>query len=280
MLLHSGYHSEYGDVELQTELPLLIVSCGHYKIITKDRFTTYRPNGRNDYQLLYVARGTAEFLVSGQKQIAKAGSAVLYRPNDTQWYSYSKEDSPDIYWVHFMGSSATQILESLMISHNKILTVGLDEELLSIFQKIIFELQMKRKNYAEYAIGCFMQLLSLISRHLNSDLPIYGGAVGEIEHAIGYFQTHYGEDIILSDYAAKRNMSLCWFTRLFKSQTGISPRKYITNLRLMRAKELLTTTKYSVKEIAELTGHQNQLYFCRIFKTYVGCTPTEYRMSL
>ncbi len=78
--------------------------------------------------------------------------------------------------------------------------------------------------------------------------------------------------------------SLCgmtpeYFRRLFEKTTGTSPLKYINELRIERAKELLSSGMYSVTEVAEMSGFSDTGYFSRSFRRMAGVSPTEYRKN-
>ena len=55
--------------------------------------------------------------------------------------------------------------------------------------------------------------------------------------------------------------------------------KYINNLKLARAEELILTELYTIDKVAELSGFDDASYFCRYFKKTTGVTPSEYRRS-
>ncbi len=57
----------------------------------------------------------------------------------------------------------------------------------------------------------------------------------------------------------------------------MSPVKYITQLRVEKAKELLITNRYKVSEIAEMCGFENVYYFSNVFKKQVGVSPKTYK---
>ena len=65
--------------------PLIVTMCGTYKLYTKPKLPTWRPRGRVDFQLLYVASGKAHFYFDedGTDTIVHAGHMVLYRPKRT-----------------------------------------------------------------------------------------------------------------------------------------------------------------------------------------------------
>lgn len=84
----------------------------------------------------------------------------------------------------------------------------------------------------------------------------------------------------LSSLAEIAGMSRTGFSNQFKNLIGETPLTYITNWRIIRAKELLNDSKKSVGEIAEKVGYQSEAAFNRVFKKYVSQTPLKYRQSI
>ena len=72
-------------------------------------------------------------------------------------------------------------------------------------------------------------------------------------------------------------MAYSWFRRLFKQYTGLAPAQYIAQLRLQRAKELLSTSAKSIKEIAVEMNYESVDYFSTQFRRLTKMTPTQYR---
>ncbi len=70
-----------------------------------------------------------------------------------------------------------------------------------------------------------------------------------------------------------------YLRKLFQKEMGLTPLKYMIDLRMKRAKSMLAaawTREYSVAEVAENCGFSDALYFSRVFKKYYGCSPTEF----
>ena len=67
------------------------------------------------------------------------------------------------------------------------------------------------------------------------------------------------------------------FRRTFKEYTGFSPAKYILNLKIDQAKELLTNSSAEIKEIAYKLGFENTDYFFTVFRRTTSQTPMAYR---
>lgn len=95
---------------------------------------------------------------------------------------------------------------------------------------------------------------------------------------LAYLEMHYrDEDLSQTKVADEFQISNYTLSRIFKNLVGVGFAEYVVGKRLERAKELLLTTPYSVREIALMVGISNEKYFFKVFKTSVGMTPTEFR---
>ncbi|MDD3154271.1 MAG: AraC family transcriptional regulator, partial [Victivallaceae bacterium] len=99
-----------------------------------------------------------------------------------------------------------------------------------------------------------------------------------IEYVVKYIAEHLYEPILLSTLSRKVNMSSSHFQEVFRKQQGETPKRYIVTRRLSEARKLLLCTKMHIGEIASSCGYENVYFFCRQFKKYLDCTPTEYRI--
>ena len=68
-----------------------------------------------------------------------------------------------------------------------------------------------------------------------------------------------------------------YFSKIFKDELGLNFIEYLTSVRIEKAKELLTESDMSMKEICGACGYTDPNYFSRSFKKNVGVTPTEYK---
>jgi AraC-like DNA-binding protein len=83
--------------------------------------------------------------------------------------------------------------------------------------------------------------------------------------------------LTIQQVAEDMGVSYSNFRKLFKEHTGISPAVYQQDLRLQRAKELLSTTNMSIKEIAYRLNFESPDYFSAKFKAKTGRRPSELR---
>jgi AraC-like DNA-binding protein len=71
-------------------------------------------------------------------------------------------------------------------------------------------------------------------------------------------------------------MSEVYFRRLFKEEYGVSPQKFIIDLRIQNAVALISTGYYSLKEVALMSGYSDYKYFSIEFKKAMGVSPSQY----
>ena len=262
--------------------PLIVTSCGTYHLYTRPKLPTWRPRGRLDFQLLYIAAGKAHFHFDGKEQIVTAGHMVLYRPKEPQKYEYYGEDQTEVYWVHFTGGNVTNILRSYGLTDDKrVFYCGSGLDYQNLFRTMINELQMCKENYAEMLEMYLRQIFIMLQRYfINASKADNARVVEEIDKATLYFNEHYSEDISIDEYAQNNHVSVSWFIRNFKHCTGSTPMQYILSKRIYNAEILLQDSTYNITEISEIVGYENPLYFSRIFKKVKGLSPSEYRKSI
>ena len=282
MYVNSGYLYNTRVPIKDKSKPLIVGSCGTYRLRRKQKLPTWRPRGRLDYQLLYVASGKTHFFFNGKEEIVPAGYMVLYQPRQEQHYEYYGEEQPEVYWVHFTGRDVKNILRHFDIPVDKIVFFsGVSSTYQHLFKEMIRELQTCRTGYQELIEMYMRQIFLLIQRTRQESSPTVNTYMQkEMEQAQQYFQEHYNEDIQIKDYAKSRSMSVSWFLRSFKEFAGQPPAQYLLTLRMNNAVSLLETTDYNVTEISAIIGYDNALYFSRLFKKHKGVSPSEYRKLL
>ena len=88
-------------------------------------------------------------------------------------------------------------------------------------------------------------------------------------------------DFDLASVIFKTGFDKDYFRRVFKKETGKTPLQYLTDIRIIRTKQLLADKKlFSIISIAENCGFSDSLYFSTCFKKHVGCSPSEYRKRI
>ena len=164
-------------------------------------------------------------------------------------------------------------------------------ELLSILSRSAVEggvnievMLEKNLNYVNKVMRINNQedLCAWISRALNEFIELVYSSqdarkVSQIRPAINYIDANYNKPISLADVAKASHLSVSRLAHIFKEQMGITIIDYLTSVRIERAKQLLLATEQNCTEICFEVGYNNQSYFTRSFKGFVGMTPRKFR---
>ena len=262
-------------------VPLKINNCGYYRIHDGQSVRTHHFEGRNDYQLIYIAAGKGEYFLKNGKKIVKKGNMVLYRPGEPQVYNYYASDKVEVYWVHFTGSQVEKILSHYGLPKDKnVFFTGSSPDYQWLFNQMIRELQLRRENYDEFLQILLRHILLIINRYLREQENEVNDFFDEIECAIHYFNENYNKPIEIDQYAKEHHISTNRFIQNFKAIAKVTPQKYIIHLRIAVAQERLVSTDKSIKEISIEVGYNNSLYFSRLFKKIIGLSPSDYRANM
>ena len=113
LLKYGNFLEDVPNGNINNSVSVFINSCGTYKLSQDKDMTTERIDGRKDYQLIYIADGQGTFFFDkNQSTVIKAGSIVIFRPDEYQKYIYFGNDKPQIYWIHFTGNNIEEILKN------------------------------------------------------------------------------------------------------------------------------------------------------------------------
>lgn len=93
-----------------------------------------------------------------------------------------------------------------------------------------------------------------------------------------YIDVHYMEQITINDLAVSAGYTPAYLSRQYKKIKHVSPMEHLTEMRIRKACSLLESCpSLKLKQVGELSGYENQLYFSRIFKETIGMSPSEYK---
>ena len=101
-----------------------------------------------------------------------------------------------------------------------------------------------------------------------------------IKYLREYVENNYTFDISMQEVAEDMGYSDAYFSKLFKQYFNQNFTAYLTEYRIKKAKELLTDTNNSIKDISRMVGYEDSNYFAKIFKRIVGEIPSKFRENL
>ena len=249
----------------------LLLNCAG-SFTTSLAFTTQNAAGRADYYFMYLLDGALTFLLDGEEKTVRAGDLVIIPPETPYHYTHARGESISYLWAHFTGRDAKKILKELSLAlFPSVLHAADATRILRRFEGIL-------DAYARADAFRDLELSALLSRLLvTAARAIEGKAAGAFRTSLSYIAEHYAEEISVATLAAMENLSPSRYHALFKAQTGLAPVQYILRLRMASAKDLLTSTDLSVKEIGALCGYRDAHFFSKAFKKETGVSPSDFR---
>ena len=154
-----------------------------------------------------------------------------------------------------------------------VMNVAQSEKLGVLFKKIFSTWVSKKEGYYFESVS----LLYRIFAEMQKDTAKPSRHKLKIAPAMDMIHSDFlTRDFSLRELAAICKMGESYFQKLFKEIYGISPKKYIIQLKINHACDLLRLERYTVTQIAELCNFSDVYFFSRQFKEYMGITPTQF----
>jgi AraC-like DNA-binding protein len=233
----------------------------------------------HEFQVIYITQGGGVFdSKSSGKQTIAAGSVLLLFPGERHRYKPDKKTGWDEYWVGFDGPIIKNLLNKKFFTPaNPVIPVGYHEQLLHLFQEIIDKTKEEKAGYQPLIAGTVLHMLGTIYS-LSQQEKFSGQNIDDIVNkARLLFRSNIDQHISPEDVAQQLQISYSRFRKIFKEYTGLAPGQFQIQLKIHKAKELLTNTTKSAKEIAFELNFESNFYFSKLFKEKTGMTPGEFR---
>ena len=235
----------------------------------------------NDNLLIYCAEGRGRVETPQYRGNVEAGDVILIPKGLAHSYRASGEAPWSIYWVHFDGLQAQQLVAELEFNPEQVVTaVGQQPLLVSDFRRL---LSLRQSGYRlsvfNYAAALTRQILYFLALQIHSS-NIRRQHNFNLDQLQSLMLDNIDGELDLDTLAASAQLSRHHFAAKYKKLTGISPIKHFIHLKMERACYLLDTSSESVKTVSAQLGYSDPLYFSRIFKKVIGISPSEYRMRL
>lgn len=237
----------------------------------------------DEYQMLYLVDGEGVFSSAHVKERKiKSGDIFLLFPNE--WHTYHPLGSSkwESFWIGYKGKNMDDRVKYGFLSPEKpIYHVGYSPEIISLYETAM-QVAKKEEAYSQQSLAGIVNNLigTMYSLERNIELSRDMGKVDLINKARLMIREKLESRITIQEIAEQMGMGYSNFRKLFKEFTGISPALYQQELRLQRARELLSSTQTSIKEIAYRLNFESPDYFSSKFKAKVGCKPSEYREKM
>ena len=234
---------------------------------------------KNSYVLLqYTISGKGSFQTPDHTYPQQAGDLFLVQvpgdsqyslPDDSEYWDvlyleFSSECLPLLYHIHLSCGPAFHLEASSTLPEQmkQLYADAISNQLASVFDnsKAAYAFLLDLADYALENPALSSPRVTLAKNYLDSN--------------------YYNTDLNLDEVADAVGLSKYHLCREFNHLYGISPGKYLANLRLQKSCALLLQNRqHTIAEIASMVGFSNDNYFCKVFRKALGTTPTQYRLQ-
>ena len=224
--------------------------------------------GRKHNGLIYTFKGSEVYHFPNQT-IRASENTVAFLPKNSRYFITLDDPCSSVITIDFE-------LAAEPIHTPYVLPLPSGNPIAALFGECEKTWKNKKTAYIQECMSVYYKILALLIKQ--EDAVTHPASYLKIKESVKYLHEHYTEPgfrvEILSEISG---MNPKYFYTLFSNQYGMSPKKYITALKIERAKEMLTEEKYSITEISDQLGYADIYHFSKTFKGIVCCTPTEYR---
>jgi len=241
-------------------------------------FTWQKGRVLGEYRLVYISRGRGTFQSEhgGQTRVT-AGSVLILFPGEWHRYRPLKRTGWDESWIGFDGSYARELVARFFPVTKPVLRVGHNAELLGCMRSVVDLMESASPDYQQIMAAKTVEALARV-RALSLQANVTDRRLEQnLQSAREHLLEHSDRDVDLQALARRLGMSYSRFRSVFKKTTGSSPRQYHLQIRINKAKKLLSETELSIETIADRLGFSSVYYFSRFFKNKTSLSPTAYR---
>lgn len=228
----------------------------------------------------YVTKGYGTFKFNGKVYNLKQGDIFILLKGMQVEYVASIDDPWEYYWIGFSGSNANEYLNRTSITNSCVANCKENSKI----QQIILNMCEISKTYNPSSSDDILLLKELYSllyalieefpkpfEYKDKELHTY------IQDALNFINSNYMHSITVQEIADYVNLSRSYLYKMFIKNLGISPQRYLINLRMYKATLLLKGTKLPIGEVASSVGYSDSLLFSKTFSKHFSMSPLNYR---
>lgn len=237
---------------------ITVTKIGDVYTVYSERGKSSRVNNRRSYGISFCTEGQVTYIQNGREYVSTKESAVILPKGGS--YFVQKDKVVSCLVINFECNEPLCDAITLIPLDNA-------DELISDYNRI-----KKLLCFSGSRAQIFSIFYSMLDKLSSSGIP------HELFGAMRLIRSDYCDaSLTNARLAAECYISEVYFRKLFKRHFGISPKQFIIDMRIQKAKQLLSENLLSTSAISESCGFSSAYHFSRLFRQHTGITPSEYR---
>lgn len=200
------------------------------------------------------------------------GKLMIWRPGDIHCYGNELKQWKHS-WLIVNFHEIEQLLDNWKIPTGILLQIDASKifaKYLPLFQEEL-AIQKDDSFYLSSLMRLFLYEIHRLYKNKTAPIP------ARVQKMAQFLETQIQNEVSMDHIAKNFGLSVPHFTALFRQYYQTPPMSYLNHLRMVHASRLLTFYAYSCKEVAELCGFSDPLYFSKRFRQFWGVSPREFR---
>ncbi|MFC4099919.1 AraC family transcriptional regulator [Paenibacillus xanthanilyticus] len=279
------YHFSIGVNPLQPRGELFVLFSGHGRPVPGH---SIGPAVHHYYLVHTVTSGRGVFRMDGRVYELETGDTFVIFPDTLFSYAADRAEPWTYRWVAFKGEGAADAMAALGIAiDHPVIKLSSLTRALRLYKAMqrTFERTPSADLADLEASGLLRLLFKLFGDANRNRLRTPDQGLGtdierQIKRAIRWLSLQYAESVSIDDLSRTLGYHRTHLSKMFKQTTGLSPKQFLQQVRMERARELLDGPhELQIDQIAASVGYSDPLYFSRLFHKFAGCSPTAYRLG-
>lgn len=240
---------------------------------------TIGPHTKSCHILHFVLSGRGNLTVDGREYTVGKDQLFYVPPDILTSYRPDPDDPWEYMWVEFYGSAAKFACKKAhLCADSPVLTPNDPGAVAEIFASLLNKNVSANTDTALASSALLFRLMAQLQEQNTADeVRELSRDRQKIQSVLDYIDENYcNPDTTLHTVAEQTFFNKSYLARVFRQTIGISPQKYIIELRLQRASEMLRHNNFSVSDIAAAVGYKSPYYFSLEFKKKFGVPPSQY----
>ena len=256
-----------------------IINCGHENAVSQSYYNDGSRRGNYEMAIWqYTLSGQGILEYDGVRYDVLPGQAfVAVVPENHRYYLPKKSENWEFLFLTLHGKNSIKLFKDYRRRFGAVINFEADSKTVESAWKMFYiARERSMENVYQLSALTYSFIMQMFAEG-HDELERNTNAPAWLRKVKDYCIRNVDSDIMIEDLAKIAGCSKWHFSRQFAQYEGVSPHRYLMDLRVKSATMLLENSTLSIKEIADKCGFYDLAYFGKVFKSYMKMSPKKYR---